>query len=91
MADLGPVVQDEFTGRHIPLVAVTLGTSPAAYQAPARGYLSLVGGTVTAVTLTRNGTATTIATTAQNYPMSSGDILTVTYSAAPTSAQFVPN
>lgn len=91
MADLGPVVQDEFAGRHIPVVPVALAASPAPYQAPARGYLALVAGTVSAITLTRNGVVSTLSPAAVVIPMSAGDIVTVTYSVIPTTVNFIPN
>lgn len=92
----GPVIQELFNGRHQSPVAVTLGASPASYQAPSRGYLALIGGTISAITLTRVNTAGTTTTTSispssLNIPMSSGDTVNITYSVVPTSSNFIPN
>ncbi|MGS0981013.1 hypothetical protein [Burkholderia glumae] len=72
------------------IVAVTVGASPFAYTAPAAGTVLIVGGTVSAVTLKRGtASAVSVGATAGSVPVSAGDIVTVTYSAAPTMS-FVP-
>ena len=67
----------------------TVGASPYAYTATVRGEAIISGGTVTAVTLTRGSTVITMPMTSGAYSMMAGDVLTVTYSAAPT-MNFVP-
>lgn len=71
------------------IAAITVGASPFSYTAPAAGTVFVTGGTDSALQLTRG--ATTIATgfTDGPVPVSAGDIVKVTYSAAPT-MNFVP-
>lgn len=72
------------------IATVTVGASPFAYAAPSAGTVLIVGGTVTAVTLKRGtAAAVSVGATAGSVPVSAGDIVTVTYSAAPTMS-FVP-
>jgi len=66
------------------VVPVTPGTSPYAYTAPAAGAVSVTGGTVTVITITRGGTTITTGATFGVFPVLAGDVVTVTYSAAPT-------
>ena len=68
---------------------LTVGASPYAYTASVRGEVIISGGTVTAVTLTRSGTTVTMPMLSGAYSMMAGDVLTVTYTAAPTMT-FVP-
>ncbi len=68
-------------------VPETVGPSPYAYAATEAGTAVISGGTVSAMTLTRNGTSATLPT-AGTIPMRTGDILTVTYTAAPTFTWF---
>lgn len=72
-----------------PIQSITVGASPYAYVAPHHGSVSIQGGTVSAVTLTRQGTAVTLGLTAGLVPVATGDVVTVTYSAAPT-MKFIP-
>jgi|SRR5215831_1368802 len=67
---------------------VTLGPSPFSYQASAPGSLIVRGGTVSAITLTRQRDTITI-TGVIAVPMSLGDIAKITYTVAPT-VTFVP-
>jgi hypothetical protein len=62
--------------------------SPFAFTAPSGGFIILHGGTVSAVQFTRANTTLT-GQTSGIFPLSQGDILTVTYSALP-SMVFVP-
>jgi hypothetical protein len=94
----GFTIQDLYTGRHAAPVAVTLGASPATFQAPSRGSLNIGGATISAVTLTRQsqtGGSPIVTTLAANsapfIPLSNGDVLTITYSVAPTTCVFIPN
>lgn len=71
-----------------PIAAVALGLSPFSYTADTIGHLSVIGGTVSARTLTR-GNVTINLGTAQLIPMAAGDVVTITYSVAPT-ISFIP-
>jgi len=73
------------------IAALTVGASPYAYTAPANGTVVITGGTVSAVTLKRGTPAAITAGSATGVilPVSAGDIVTTTYSAAPTMS-FVP-
>jgi len=64
--------------------AVALTGSPLAFTADMNGTLSVQGGTVSAVTLTRGRRTIPVGAGDGLYPMSKGDTLTVTYSVAPT-------
>lgn len=68
--------------------AITLGASPATFQATANGNVLISGGAVTAMQLTRNATYTLSITTPAYVPLSNGDVLTVTYAATPTLVWF---
>lgn len=63
-------------------IPITVGPSPATFQATANGSV-VISGTVTGISITRNGTYN-LGTTTNMVPMSIGDILTITYSALPT-------
>lgn len=71
-------------------VAITPGASPYAYTAPAIGNLVITGGTVSAVTLTHAGGSPVSVPTAGIIPVMAGDIVTVTYTVAPTMT-FIPH
>jgi hypothetical protein len=64
---------------------VTAGTSPWTYKASARQAMHIIGGTVSALSLSRGSTTLTIdyLGTGQLIEMSPGDSVTVTYSVAP--------
>lgn len=71
--------------------ALTIGASPFAYTLPSRGEVLVAGGTVTEITITRGGSgALATGILAGIFPGSKGDIVTVTYTAVPTSMSFVP-
>jgi hypothetical protein len=68
----------------------TVGASPVALTAPGNGSFIVSGGTVTAITLTRGAAAAVnLGSLGGSYSVLAGDILTVTYSAAP-SVVFLP-
>lgn len=68
----------------------TVPASPAAFTAPTSGMYAVSGGTVSAITLTRgNSAAINLGAQAGTFSVSQGDILTVTYTAAPT-VNFIP-
>ena len=63
--------------------AVILGASPTAFKASQRGELLVTGGTVSSITVTRKNTYTPGGTSGF-FPMSPGDIVTITYAVLPT-------
>lgn len=63
--------------------AVSVTGSPFAFTAPSKGFMIVSGGTVSAVQLTRTVTTLT-GQTSGIFPLSQGDVLTVTYSGLPT-------
>lgn len=64
---------------------VTVGASPFAYTAPTSGTVCASGGAITSVALARNGTTVyTSALAADSVPVAKGDVVTITYTAAPT-------
>jgi len=68
--------------------AIAVTASPFTYAAPKRGFVIVNGGTVSLIKFTRSASYTT-GQTQGVFPVSSGDMLTVTYSALPTMT-FVP-
>jgi hypothetical protein len=76
-----------FAGAGAPIVPVTVGASPFAYTVATGGALALSGGTVSAVTLTRGSTTVPVSPT--SIPARNGDVITITYTAAPT-VNFIP-
>jgi hypothetical protein len=88
-AFVGVMTDDVSNGSPLPLVAVTPSASPFSYTAPARGTLNISGGTVSAIAHIRGGVSTALSNSSGHYPMSKGDVLKITYSAAPT-LNFVP-
>lgn len=64
-------------------VTLTPGASPYAFTAPQKGFMIVRGGTVSAVQFTRS-TTTLTGQTSGIFPLSQGDILTVTYTGLPT-------
>ena len=74
----------------LPPTTVTVGASPYAYTATTKGRVVTSGGTVSAITLTRGSAgAINMGVTAGSVAVDAGDIVTVTYSAAPT-INFIP-
>jgi hypothetical protein len=66
---------------------ITLGPSPATFQATANGSILVSGGTVSLIALTRNSQYN-LGVTSGYIPMSIGDIVMITYSGAPTCTWF---
>lgn len=65
--------------------AVTVGASPFTYVAASAGGLHIAGGTVSAVALIRNAVSYAVTPAAGLIiPVSAGDSVKVTYTAAPT-------
>jgi hypothetical protein len=63
--------------------AVTVGASPFDYLAARDGFVSIVGGTVSAVALIRQGASTSLGVVAV-VPVKKGDTVRITYTVAPT-------
>lgn len=75
-----------------PIVAQALATAPAtfSYTASVPGHLLVIGGTVSAISLTRARVAiANIGLTAGFIPMGVGDVVSVAYTVKPT-VYFVP-
>lgn len=72
-----------------PVAAVVVGASPFTFVAPAAGHLLVVGGVVSAISLTRQGTATALGLTSGFIPVSRYDSVKVTYTGVPT-ITFIP-
>lgn len=69
-------------------VAITVGASPFAYTATYGGCVDISGGAVTAMARSRSGTTTWNSTLSSgSIPVRAGDIITVTYTTAPTMYQ----
>jgi hypothetical protein len=68
--------------------AVAVSASPTSFTASERGSVVVSGGTISAVTLNRAGTVLAFGTT-RSIPVANGDLVTVTYSVAPT-INFLP-
>lgn len=62
--------------------AVTVGASPFNYVATRDGFVSIVGGTVSAVTYVREGVSTSLGVVAV-VPVKKGDTVRITYTVAP--------
>lgn len=73
------------------VIAITPGASPFAYTALAEGSVTVAGGTVSAISITRGATVVPTGATAGIFPLSQGDIITVTYSVVPTTMNFIPS
>ena len=67
--------------------AITVGPSPATFQATSNGTILIMGGTVSAISLTRNSTYN-LGVTSGYIPLSIGDIVTITYTGVPTCTWF---
>lgn len=74
-------------GKPAAIVPIAMTGSPFQYLASEPGFLSISGGTVSATVLTRNGTAINPGNPA---PVSNGDVVTITYTVAPT-VNFIPS
>lgn len=62
---------------------ITVGASPFAYAATADGDAYLDGGTGLSIAIARQGASFTLAPTSGFFPLTSGDVLTVTYATVP--------
>ena len=72
-----------------PVASITPGASPYSYAAPFWGSVAVTGGTVSAIAISRQGTSIATGLTVGVFPVARGDVLTVTYSVAPT-ITFIP-
>ncbi|HUN00399.1 MAG TPA: hypothetical protein PLI96_07945 [Halothiobacillus sp.] len=76
-------------GSRLAASSVTVTASPFAYTASQLGTVYVSGGTVSAITLTRRGVIIPTGVTSGAIGVATGDIVTITYSAAPT-VNYVP-
>lgn len=97
-ADVGPSTRDvanalllatdallqDPTPRAQPAVAVIVGASPFTFTAPFNGTLAVQGGTVSAITVIRQGLNVATGIIAGLVPVSRLDQVQITYAAAPT-------
>ena len=67
-----------------PAAPVTVGASPYTWSAPFTGCLSITGGTVSAISIIRQGTTVATGITAGLVPVSKLDQVKITYSVLPT-------
>lgn len=72
------------------IAAVTVTASPFAYTAATRGALFVSGGTVSSISFKRGATTIPAGIVAGVVPVTNGDVVTITYIAAPT-VNFVPD
>jgi hypothetical protein len=72
-----------------PFAAITVGASPYTYTASADGSVAVTGGTVTGISVIRQGTTVATGVTAGVIPLSRLDQIQVTYSVVPT-MNFLP-
>lgn len=63
---------------------ITVTPSPFSYRAPFDGVMLIHGGTVSAVTFSRDGSTTFAYPTSGEVRVTQGDVVAVTYSGAPT-------
>ena len=70
--------------------AVVVGTSPTFYKASQRGQMLITGNAASAVTITRKNTYTP-GPVSGYFPMSPGDIITVTYGGGAPTLTFFPS
>lgn len=71
-----------------PAVAITVGASPFSYTAPYGGSVAISGGALSNVALSRGGvTVWNSALSADDVSVRAGDVVTVTYTVAPTMYQ----
>lgn len=72
-----------------PVTVIGVGASPFTYAAPFAGSVAITGGTVSAITLIRQGTSVATGLTSGLIPVSRYDQVKVTYSGTPTMT-FIP-
>ena len=79
----------QFTQAPPTMLELDVGASPYAYQAKEPGLVAVIGGTVSAITLTR-GSDTINVTGQRLVPVSIQDTVTITYSVLPD-VHFIPS
>lgn len=73
-----------------PIVVVNPISSPFSYTASQNGSLSISGGSVTSIVLTRARVSATLGMTSGTVTLSQGDVVTIKYTSAPT-LHFIPS
>lgn len=71
-----------------PIQTITVGASPFTYTAPFNGSVLVKGGTVSIVSLIRQGASTVTGLVTGFIPVSRSDQVQITYTAAPTAVYF---
>lgn len=80
----------QLSGVPSPILAVALGASPSAFKAPSNGTLAVTGGTVSSITLARaRVSGVDVGFTSGSVAVAANDVVTITYSVAPT-INFIP-
>ncbi len=87
---LGVATDDALNGSQAAVSSITVGASPFSYVATVLGAVNIAAGTVSQVAIKRKGVSTNLGGIAGNFHTSKGDIIVVTYTAAPTMV-FIPN
>lgn len=72
-----------------PVAAITVGASPFTYTAPFAGAVTVTSGTVSVISIIRQGTTVATGAVAGVFPVSRLDQIQVTYSVTPT-MRFLP-
>ncbi len=72
-----------------PVATITPGASPYSYTAPYWGSVAVTGGTVSAISIIRQGASIGTGVTVGVFQLARGDVLQVTYSVVPTMT-FIP-
>lgn len=69
--------------------SISLSPSPMSFVSSANGTLAVVGGSVSAITLTRGGSTVNLGTSTRLIPVSNADVVAITYTGTPTMT-FIP-
>lgn len=77
-------------GSQVAGVAPTIPASTIGYAIPVASTLYIGGGTITAITITRATVAWNVGMLSGVFPVSQGDIVTMTYTVAPTTFFYLP-
>lgn len=83
-----PLLQDPPSTAQ-PVQAITVGASPFSFPASFNGNVTVTGGTVSLITINRQGTVVATGLITGIIPLSRGDVVQVTYTVAPT-MKFLP-
>ena len=73
-----------------PVQSITVGASPFSYTAAFSGSVTVTAGTVSLISIVRQGTTVATGVTTGIFPAARGDVVQVTYTVAPT-MKFLPS